>query len=272
MRKLSLFVLGLILITGINSCKKQARKKMDPEAEKEITLAVKSGVLTDDAMDLVENMFDPNSARSSGNHHQLPSCVTVSRYMHGDTLAVTWEFDPNGCQMPNGRTYTGTIHILRIFDHQNHNFRLDVNFDGVTIDSIAVDGSFSRTHVWQNANGHPESTATFDITVTWPNGDTATRQGTRTIEWIEGYDTHQHDDDVWLITGNWHITRRNGNQIDMTVTTPLRREFTCPYIVSGVLDITYNGDHYTLDFGNGTCDDEAVLTDDNGNSTVIHLN
>ena len=54
------------------------------------------------------------------------------------------------------------------------------------------------------------------------------------------------------------------------VTEALRREATCPYFVSGTIEITRNGNQGTLDFGNGDCDNIAILTV-NGVEYTVYL-
>ncbi len=274
MKKFVFLFLGIGLILTTSQCKKNQTEAPDLSSE-EARLVIQTDQLTEDVISSVEDMFQSTSNRPSGEaaRPHLPSCVTVTYVVSGDTLHATWQFDTSGCQMPNGRVYTDTIDILRIWDRQNHQALLEVNFsDDFTVDGVDVDGSFTRTRIHRNAAGHPESNVSFDIQVTWPNGDTATRTGTRTREWVEGYDTPgYHGDDAWLITGNWHIVRRNGDVLDITVTTPLRKEFACRYFVSGVIEIVKNGQNYTIDFGNGTCDNEATLTLPNGQTVTINL-
>ncbi len=273
MKRLVLFLSVLALAFFTTQCKKQI-KENDLSSE-DVQLITKTDLITEDLVFSIESMFEQSANRSSSNntsnHH--PSCVSITRTLSGDTLHVTLSFDPAGCQMPNGHTYTGTVDILSFNNHSTHQATLEVTLsDDFSVDGIDIDGYFTRTHVWINAAGHPESTVEFDLQVTWPNGDTATRTGTRTREWIEGYNTPgYHADDVWLITGNWHIVQRNGDTYDITVTTPLRREFTCAYFVSGEMEIIFNGETYLLDFGNGTCDNEATLTLPNGNTVTITL-
>jgi hypothetical protein len=55
------------------------------------------------------------------------------------------------------------------------------------------------------------------------------------------------------------------------VTSPLRRELSCRFIISGVLDITRNENTASLDFGEGNCDAIGVLTFPDGTSEEIFL-
>jgi hypothetical protein len=69
--------------------------------------------------------------------------------------------------------------------------------------------------------------------------------------------------------GQVNITRPNGNQITRTVSqaTPLFYKNSCHQFVSGIASITVNSNNYTVDFGNGSCDD--VATGSNGTNTWI---
>ena len=86
---------------------------------------------------------------------------------------------------------------------------------------------------------------------------------------IEGSDTRTWSDNVYLITGHWTTTRKNGTVVSAEIVTPLRRELACRFLVSGTIDLTKNDSHGILDFGDGECDNMATLTLDDG--TVIEI-
>lgn len=46
---------------------------------------------------------------------------------------------------------------------------------------------------------------------------------------------------------------------------PLLREWSCRFLVSGVLSIKRNNATVTVDFGDGSCDSNKILTTPNGN-------
>ena len=73
------------------------------------------------------------------------------------------------------------------------------------------------------------------------------------------------------ISGSWESVNRKGVARASTITTNLRREYACRYIVSGVLEISRDGIKATLDFGDGTCDNKATVTDANGKTKEISL-
>ena len=66
------------------------------------------------------------------------------------------------------------------------------------------------------------------------------------------------------------IIRKNGTERTVTVVKPLKRKMACRFLVSGSVEIQKNEKTITLDYGDGTCDDLATIT--NGDLTrEIHL-
>ena len=68
-------------------------------------------------------------------------------------------------------------------------------------------------------------------------------------------------DDVYSIAGSNSFSSSFGNTLDVTITTTLSKAYTCHNVGSGVISFTYNKKlNGTLDFGNGTCDNQATIT------------
>lgn len=66
--------------------------------------------------------------------------------------------------------------------------------------------------------------------------------------------------DVATITGTANGTDRNGKTFSVDITTPLRREMGCRWIVSGAMTLKLEGKKdRTINFGSGTCDNRATL-------------
>ncbi len=272
MKKFSLII--LVLLAGIitfQSCKKDNKENPEPTSINQDD--AKAGIETDKLSDDLLSIIDISSFNTTANKsfQNLPSCVTYTINGTGNQVEITLEFDTNGCTMPNGNTYSGIVSISRNFDMNTQTFTGSLAFDNFYVNGIHVEGSSTFERVRDNGYGHPQSTYDYDFGFTFPNGDIAERSGHKVREWIEGYNTPAFQDNVFLITGNAHVLRRNGTELDFVVTTPLRKEATCHYFVSGTMTITKNSHTATLDFGNGSCDDEATLTLANGQVIVIHL-
>jgi hypothetical protein len=269
MKKISL--LFMLLILSFQSCKKDTQTEIEQQqiTTDETKASIEADKETDDMLDLVDAYgFDDSLSNRS---HQLPSCVTQTIVRNGADLIITWEFDANGCTMPNGNTYQGTVIITRNIDLTAQQITGTLSFDQFYVNGKHIEGSCDFVRERSNANGNPQSTFNYDFTITFLNGDTASRTGTRIREWIHGFGTPDRNDDVFLVSGNSHIERVNGVVIDALVVTPLRREIPCAHFVSGTVEITKDGQTAVLDYGNGTCDNEATLTLPDGTVRIIHL-
>jgi hypothetical protein len=270
MKKLSLLLIVILGVITLQSCKKD-RKSGDQQAnisDDEAKAVVESSVTTDGLFDMVD--VYAFGSTTTNRSQQLPSCVTQTITRNGTSVVIVWEFDANGCTMPNGNTYKGTVTITRDWDMAAHSVSGSIAFDNFYVNDVNIEGSADFTREL-NTNGNPQVTHNYDFTLNFPNGDTAVRSGVRTREWVEGFGTPSRTDDVFLVTGNAHIERRNGIVLDAVITNPLRREVPCRFFVSGTIEITKNNHTATLDFGNGACDAEATLTLPDGTVRIIHL-
>jgi hypothetical protein len=90
-------------------------------------------------------------------------------------------------------------------------------------------------------------------------------------EWIQGSDTPNRWDDIYLVTGTANGARPNGLTWEREIMTPLRVELACRFIVSGTVELHPEGRPVSLlDYGNGDCDNIATFTM-NGKTYTIHL-
>ena len=199
----------------------------------------------------------------------FPECLTKTVVTTDLTKTVTLDFG-DGCEV-RGHFMAGVMILSYEKNPELHTRTIAVEFDNYRIDHKLIQGAHSIVRMRENDNGNPQSTSTFDVNVTWDNGDTASRVGEKIREWIVGVGTGVWSDNVYLITGHWSTVRRNGDEITGEITTALRRELACRFLVSGVIDLTKNGRSASLDFGDGTCDNEALLTLDNGIEILITL-
>lgn len=196
-------------------------------------------------------------------------CLTKTVVTTNLTKHVTLDFG-DGCEV-RGHFIAGIMILSYEKDPALHTRTISVEFDSFRVNHKLIEGSHNILRQRENDNGNPQSTATFEVNVTWDNGDTASRTGEKVREWVEGVGTGVWSDNVYLITGHWNTVRRNGDVISGEVITALRRELVCRFLVSGVIDLTKNDGSGSLDFGDGTCDNEALLTLDDGTEIVITL-
>ncbi|MEM7086524.1 MAG: hypothetical protein AAF489_10105 [Bacteroidota bacterium] len=192
-------------------------------------------------------------------------CVTITISSEGGVTFITLDFG-FGCTLNNGAVVSGIIDLTYgpvVAGTRN----ITYVFDNFTYNAKEIEGGGTIYRERNNANGNPQSTVNKALEITFPNDLVANVTGTRVAEWIEGAGSGTWMDNVFLITGDRQIVFSSGFTHDALVTEALRREASCPHFVSGVLELTRNNGSGTLDFGDGTCDNLAVLTI--GNQEII---
>ena len=276
--KMAPWVLGLSLLT-ITSCTKEEDANTEIASGEVISVAElqvsdESELITEEISSIAEDVYasDEISTTAKGDYRSdyLSECVVITTTVTEFTREKIIDFG-EGCELPNGNVLSGIIKLNYAKDMTVASKSISLTLENFTFNSVAVEGSASVLRLRSNENGNPQGTVTSEFNATWPNGDTASFTGTRTREWIEGYGSGFWGDNVFLITGKRTYIGRLGNVFVKEVITPLRRELSCRFIVSGVLEISRNDNTATLDFGDGSCDATGILTQPDGTETEVFL-
>ena len=200
----------------------------------------------------------------------LPDCVTITVVIVQNMKTVTLDFG-DGCELRNGNFVSGKIIMIYERDPEAKSKMITYSFEDFYFNRKNVEGGGSIFRERSNENGNPQSTKTVDVTVTWSDGLFASKKGEKIREMIEGQDTHAWGDNVFLITGNWEFTRKNGTVLSAKVIEALRRELACKFLVSGILELNKNENNAVLSYGDGECDDLATVSINGGERREIHL-
>ncbi len=200
----------------------------------------------------------------------LPECVTITIVLTQNMKTVTIDFG-DGCELRNGNFLSGKIILEYEKDPEAATKMISYSFDNFYFNRKNIAGGGSILRERSNENGNHQSTKTFDITVTWPDGLFASKVGVRVREWIEGQGTPAWGDNVFLITGNATFTKKNGTVLSAEVVEPLRRELACKFLVSGIVNLTKNENTGVLNYGDGACDDLATISINGGEEREFHL-
>ncbi len=227
--------------------------------------------LTDNT-DGIQMNGSPASVDSLGNR-----CFTVTVAPQNPLLwpkTVTIDFGTAGCVGPHGRTRYGKI--ITVYSNRMivSGATATTTFDNYRIDSFKIEG----THVVTNQSTPLRSIWKVDVTngkvSNLNNGNYRLRNATHTFTQVEGMLTPLMPlDDAIEITGNGSGTASyNGNMLQWSrnIQTPLLKRIACRWFVKGTVNITRNARTALLNFGNGTCDNQATLTT-NGQTVNITL-
>ncbi|MDX5585268.1 MAG: hypothetical protein QNK20_10075 [Aureibaculum sp.] len=208
--------------------------------------------------------------KSNVTDRYLPDCVTITVVIVQNMKTVTLDFGED-CELHNGNFVSGKIIMTYERDPEAASKMITYSFDEFYFNRKNVEGGGSILRERSNENSNLQSTKTFDVTVTWPDGLFASKVGVKVREMIEGQSTSAWGDNVFLITGNWTFTRRNGNVLSAEIIKELRRELACKFLVSGTIELSKNLDTAILDYGEGECDDLATVSINGGERREIHL-
>ncbi len=150
---------------------------------------------------------------------------------------------------------------------------ISASFNNYTVNGYQLGGTYSITNS-SGVSGFSLTTQVQNGTIVYPNDSSYTFSGTKVLSLNTPVDSTNILNNSFDITGGYTISNTNtGESLTATVTTPLLKKLSCEYIVSGIIGfvytkgsaITVNG---TLDYGDGTCDNSAVIAIGTATKTV----
>ena len=223
-------------------------------------------------------VFGQVNQSSIGETARTTACpdVTVTHLNAPDVFPVKIVMDfGTGCTGRDGRTRSGKIITVYTNRLIVPGAKATTIFENFKVNDIQVQG----THVITNLSEPPVNSACpthkWKVTVengklTKPNGNYVEWNGTRTITQIEGRCTTNIPlDDIYEITGSSNGKVKRGDLLiawRSEITEPLIKKFTCRWLVKGVIKIirlnlsTNSPWVATINYGNGDCDNRAVVT------------
>ncbi|MGB5428668.1 hypothetical protein [Eudoraea sp.] len=280
LKKLNFTGILLLAIVLNVSCNKEESPEIIETGETEtfevaqLQASDESELISEEILNIGEDVYavDEIQATSKGSYisDYLPDCVTITTVVTSSSKEKIIDFG-EGCELPNGNFLSGIIKLSYLKDMEMTTNTLSFSLENFIFNGVYVAGSATVERMRSNENGNPQSEAVANFTGEWPDGDTASFSGNRTREWIEGFGSGFWGDNVFLISGKGIYTGKYDNVFVKETISPLRRELSCRFLVSGILEITRNDTTVGLDFGDGSCDSKGILTYPNGESEEIFL-
>lgn len=240
----------------------------------ELQVSDEAELISDEIASIAEDLYAVDEIQATSKRYYvsdyLPDCATVTTVETDTTKEKTIDFG-EGCELRNGNLVSGLLFISYAKDMEAATKTIQLTLGDFTYNGVAVEGGSTILRMRSNANGNPQSEVTGQYSGVWPDGSNVSFSRNRTREWIEGYGSGFWGDNVFSITGSSSFTGKLGQVLQKEITTPLRREWSCRFIVSGVLAISRNDVTATLDFGDGSCDALGTLTAADGETTEVRL-
>ena len=273
------FLAGMFIL---GACKKEVSNNTDKQQE--VVTATADDVEADATFTSVSNDVTGVSGDIAfseteiGNDTQpldplTTHCYTVTINPLAITVfpkTVTIDFG-TGCLGKDGKTRKGKIITVFTGPLRIPGSKATTTFDGYYVNDVHVEG----THVIDNNSTADLRRFTRTITegkLTKSNGNYILWNANHTNTQTTGLGTPLfHWDDEFDITGTANGQNSHNGTISTwtrTITTALHKKVNCKWFDKGQVALTFNGLSAKLDFGDGTCDNKAVV---NYNGTNIDI-
>ena len=282
MKKKAFYSISIALVSGLfllNSCNLDERTSSLNDADIE---QAEDDAVADDVYNTVDAMIDDEISTLDANNYNTgtrlksangedPFVCKVVTVDHPDSThfpkVITIDYGEGCTVVINGEEYTrkGVIQITvtdRWFLTGATRTTIFVDF---YVNEVKVEGTRTVINTGENEDGN----LVFDHELTdgkliFNDSLEYTRTANTQHEWVRAATPML---DEWLITGSRSGINAEGHEYSHEIIERLRmircEEFRYQWmIVEGIVEVTRNGNTGTIDYGNGTCDDTAILTID----------
>jgi hypothetical protein len=206
----------------------------------------------------VSGLFELGST-STSNTARCFTITVVPNIPHVFPKTVTIDFG-TGCLGRDGKYRKGKIVSIYTNPMALPGAKVSTTFIGYYVDSFKVEG----THITENTS--TSNMQGWKVKVI--NGKITNTNTNRWRMWnsvkdvlqIAGNGTPNFPlDDIYKIDGAATGSNSGGHNWSSLITESLIKKFTCPWIVKGKVRLNRDGRVALLDYGNGNCDNQAIL-------------
>lgn len=275
MKRFKMCLAVVLMIVAFQSCQKEDVTPIIDEAllSQQETLSEETladvDLLVDEAVDANFNLLKLATTESSV---YLTDCPVITVNKTANPQVITIDFGTS-CTGKDGKVRSGKIIVTSVSFTTFPSVR-DKAFDNYTVDGKKVEGSVSKTITKDQENNIRTAVIKENITITFPDGaGKATRVANLTRQYQRNTLANPADNQV-ISWGTVEFTRISGVKVTKTVSAadPLIFKVACHHIVSGTVSFSTSKDRsWTINYGDGTCDNKAILTIGNKSKEItIH--
>jgi hypothetical protein len=265
MKNLKFLFASFLVLVGVNGCQKDEFAGVgDDLLIDQETVAEQSLVDLDALVDEVLGLQFPSlkSATIEGDYY-VSSCPAITKNLTSTPKTLTIDFGTS-CKGKDGRVRSGKIIVTST---TLENFALETvrTFDNFYVDGKKFEGSITKSVTLNRTDHSKVANVKEDVTITFPdNGGKISRKSDMTREY-QLFVLGVPRDNVITSWGSAEVTRKSGITVTKTIdeSDPLVFKMDCHQFVSGVITFKTSNNHtMTIDYGNGDCDNKAVVTKD----------
>ena len=238
-------------------------KALRAQADAEQSIAV--------LLEIVQEQLTQNPVLNSGLNvpASTSTCPVVTTSNGGFPVTLTLDFG-TGCTTSKGYQMSGVIHGTVSGKTDDSGALVNLRLDNLSINGNKVSGSIAlkttgksgtaqqslsftlAAFKMDNTEGQHLEISQLTGTLTQTEGQTTTPK--------TGGGTLALKDDVFEIAFEGMGTDPEGKAFSLKTTRPLRREYGCEYIVSGIITYDVEPIAKSADYGNGTCDNKLTVS------------
>lgn len=215
-------------------------------------------MLVDEAIDL--RFLQLKSASIDGSAY-LGDCPVVTVNKDASPQVMTIDFGTS-CTGKDGKIRSGKVIVTSTSFKTFPSVRTK-SFDNFFVDGKKLEGSVVKTISKDQENNIRTAQLQEDITITFPDKEGKAKRVANLTRQYQRNAIANNEDNQIVSWGTVEFTRISGVKLTKTIAeaNPLVYKLACRHIVSGVVIITTSANgSWTIDYGNGECDNKATLT------------
>jgi hypothetical protein len=266
MKKVTILAFGVLLLASV-SCSREERTGVDQQL-----LSASSEIDQTNEIDFKEGIDLTTSQSTYENRPAEPTaaneCLTITVDNPGiGVFPKTYTLDyGDGCTF-NGITRAGTLTITLTDYFMNAGSVMTIERgDDYYLNGRKLEGTITYLNTTSDSAVPQWERTIADGGIVTLNGNYFTFSGQRTVKMTAGVNTLTLIDNIYEITAGTHtvVNPSNGNTLNMALVEPLIKKYACPHISQGKLSLQGVVLDGVLDYGDNTCDNQAVYTHSNG--------
>jgi len=185
---------------------------------------------------------------------------------------LTIDYGPDGVTGPYGHVRKGKLVIDYTAPLNSAGAVRTLNHEDFSIDQVQVEGTITLTNQGLNPSGDLVFLrVVLDRSLTFPSGKVSSWNASQILTQVEGVGTDPRLDDVWSITGSASGSNRDGKNFSLNTPEALLYPTACRWIVDGIISITIEGESISIDYGDGSCNNDATITIPDGSTQAIKI-
>jgi hypothetical protein len=266
-------VLGMLLLAGLailyTGCTKDEETDPNQSDNREAEVnATKDDALADKLFSELTDITDEAMRNNEKSYKGMVldtifmgPCVTVTIDTLSFPFTITIDFGDVNCECNDGKWRRGKIHVEHSGPYWAVGTVITTTLEDYYVNNHQLTGTKIATNQGLNTNNNPTWTIHVDGQVVKPDGGVITWVGDRMREWAQGHNTpFLWWDDVYMLTGSHNVVASNGSTLSATIIEGLQVALNCYWIEAGIIELQHSDlPLIVLDYGQGTCDDDAVV-------------